>query len=197
MIGVELTDARTNKLIWAEQYDRKMSDLLATQREIASTVSQKLQLRLVGDENNGLTKSYTETNEAYKLYLKGRYYWNKRTAAGMETAIEQFKAAADNDPNFALAYVGIADSYLVGRYSTRGEEKDVVSLAESYAERAYAIDPTLTEVNATLGLINDDKWNWVESENYYKRAIELNPKYPPARHWYSRLLRTLGRYDEA
>src|SRR5687768_2679357 len=109
-ISVELTDARTNKLIWAEQYSRKISDLLATQREIAAVVTQKLQLKLSGDDTKGLTKSYTNDNEAYQLYLKGRFYWNKRTSAGLKTAIEHFKAASEKDPNFALAYVGIADS---------------------------------------------------------------------------------------
>ena len=122
-ISVELTDARTKKLIWAEQYVRKMSDLLATQREIAGTVTQKLQLKLSGDDTKGLTKSYTNDNEAYQLYLKGRFYWNKRTPEAMKTAIEQFKAASEKDPNFALAYVGLADSYLVGLYNTRGHRR--------------------------------------------------------------------------
>ena len=122
-ISVELTDVRTRKLIWAEQYARKMSDLLSTQREIAAAVTQKLQLKLSGDETRGLTKRYTEDNEAYQLHLKGRFYWNKRTPEGLAKAIEQFKAASEKDPNFALAYVGLADSYLVWLYSTRGKEK--------------------------------------------------------------------------
>ena len=196
-ISVELTDARTKKLIWAEQYSRKMSDLLATQREIATTVTQKLQLKLSGDQTKGLTKQYTTDNEAYQLYLKGRFYWNKRTPEGLETAIAQFKAASDEDPNFALAYVGIADSHLVGLYSTRGKEKEAISTAKAYATRALEIDPSLAEAYASLGLVNTYSWNWAEGENYYKRAIELNPNYPTTHHWYSRLLRTQGRGAEA
>jgi TolB-like protein len=195
-ISVELTDARTKKLIWAEQYVRKMSDLLATQREIAGAVTQKLQLKLTGDDTKSLTKSYTNDNEAYQLYLKGRFFWNKRTAEGMKTAIEQFKAASEKDPNFALAYVGLADSYLVGTYNTRGKEKEEIPIGKAYATRAFEIDPSLAEAHASLGLVNYYLWNWAESEKSLKRAIELNPNYPSARHWYSRLLRSQGRYDE-
>ena len=195
-ISVQLTDARTKKLIWAEQYDRKMADLLATQREIANAVTQKLQLKLSGNET-GLTKQYTNDNEAYQLYLKGRFYWNKRTPEGLKTAIEQFKAASEKDPNFALAYVGLADSYLVGLYSTRGKEKEAIPMAKGYASRALAIDPSLAEAHATLGLTNTNLWNWTEAEGHFIRAIELNPNYPSARHWYSRLLRPMGRFDEA
>jgi TolB-like protein/Flp pilus assembly protein TadD len=196
-ISVELTDARTKKLIWAEQYARKMSDLLTTQSEIASAVTQKLQLKLSGDDTKGLTKRYTNDNEAYQLYLKGRFFWNKRTPEGLKAAIEQFKAASDKDPNFALAYVGIADSYLVGLYNARGRDKDDIPIAKAYATRAFEIDPSLAEVNASLGLVNMYLWNWADAEKYYKRAIELNPNYPTARHWYSRLLREQGKYDEA
>ena len=196
-ISVELTDARTKKLIWAEQYARKMSDLLATQREIAATVTQKLQLKLSGDEAKGITKNYTADNEAYQLYLKGRFFWNKRTIPGLKTAIEHFKAAAEKDPNFALAYVGIADSYLVRLYNVRGTDKEDIQTAKAAAERAMEIDPSLAEVQATMGLVSHYLWNWGDAEKYYKRAIELNPNYPTTLHWYSRLLRTLGRYEES
>jgi adenylate cyclase len=196
-ISVELTDARTKKLIWAEQYIRKMSDLLATQREIAGTVTQKLQLKLSGDDTKSLTKSYTNDNEAYQLYLKGRFYWNKRTPDALKTAIDNFKAASEKDPNFALAYVGLADSYLVGLYNTRGKDKEAIPMAKAYATRALEIDPSLAEVNASLGLANTFMWNWADGEKFYKRALELNPNYPSTRHWYSRLLREQGKYDEA
>lgn len=196
-ISVELVDARSKKIIWAEQYARKMSDLLVTQREIAATVTQKLQLKLSGDEAKGISKSYTDDNEAYQLYLKGRFYWNKRTSAGLKTAIEHFKAASEKDPNFALAYVGLADSYLVGLYNTRGQEKEAIPMAKAYASRAFEIDPSLAEVHATLGLVNHYSWNWADAEKYFKRAIELNPNYPSARHWYSRTLRNQGKNDEA
>jgi tetratricopeptide (TPR) repeat protein len=173
-----------------------MTDLLATQREIATAVTQKLQLQLSGNEP-GLTKQYTNDNEAYQLYLKGRFYWNKRTPESLKTAIEYFKAASEKDPNFALAYVGIADSNLVGLYSTRGKEKEIIPVAKSYAAKALEIDPSLAEAHATMGLVSHYLWEWAEAEKHFKRSIELNPNYPTARHWYSRLLRPLGRFDEA
>jgi TolB-like protein/Tfp pilus assembly protein PilF len=195
-ISVELTDARTRKLIWAERYARKMADLLATQREIATAVTQKLQLQLSGDETRGLTKSYTNDNEAYQLYLKGRFYWNKRTPEGLKSAIEQFKAAAEKDPNFALAYVGLADSYLVGIYYFRGSEMEPISTGRAYAVRALEIDPSLAEAHASLGLASTYLWEWPESEKYLKAAIKINPRYASAHHWYSRRLRSEGRTDE-
>src|SRR6266404_4900622 len=112
-ISVELVDVRNNKLLWGEQYDRKMSDLLATQREIASTIAEKLQVRLSGGDDKGITKRYTNDNEAYQLYLKGRFYWNKRTGEGIRKAIELLTAATEKDPNFALAYAALADSYVI------------------------------------------------------------------------------------
>ena len=196
-ISVELIDAANNKIIWGEQYERKMSDLLATQREIAAAVTQKLQLKLSGDETKGLTKRYTQDNEAYQLYLKGRFYWNKRTAEGLKTALEQFRAASEKDPSFALAYVGMADSYLVGLYNTRGKEKEAIPMAKAYAAKALEIDPSLAEAHATMGLVSTFLWEWAEAETHFKRSIELNPNYPSARHWYSRLLRPQGRFDEA
>jgi adenylate cyclase len=196
-ISVELVDARTKKLIWAEQYDRKMADLLSTQREIATTITQKLQLKLSGDEVKGITKQYTESNEAYQLYLKGRFYWNKRTPEGITSAIDQFKAAAEKDPSFALAYVGLADSHLVGIYSSVETEKEQIAIAKAYAVRALEIDPSLAEPHASLGLASTYLWEWAESEKYFKRAIEISPGYPSARHWYARSLRARGITDES
>jgi TolB-like protein/Tfp pilus assembly protein PilF len=195
-ISVDLVDVKNKRTLWGEQFERKISELLATQREIAATVTQKLQLKLSGNET-GLTKQYTNDNEAYQLYLKGRFYWNKRTPEGTQKAIELFKAASEKDPNFALAYVGIADSYLVSTYSTRGQDKDVIQLAKAYAERALDIDPSLAEPYASLGLANTYLWNWAEAEKDLRRSIEINPNYASARHWYSRMLRSLGRNDEA
>ncbi len=114
-ITVELVDVRSNKSLWGEQYERKMSELLATQREIATEIVGKLKLKLSGEGEQKLTKTYTTNPEAYQLYLKGRFYWNKRTEENLNKAIEQFKAATDKDPNFALAYAGLADYYGVLR----------------------------------------------------------------------------------
>ena len=196
-ISVELTDARTNKLIWAEQFDRKMSDLLATQREIATKITEKLQLKLAGDEGKGVTKKYTDSNEAYQAYLKGRYYWNRRTAENLKKAIEQFRIATDKDPNFALAYAGLADCHsLLPEYAGTPAGESMPE-AKAFAERAIAIDDQLAEGHASLGQVYKASWQWADAEKEYKRAIEVNPNYATSYHWYAHLLRNLGRYDEA
>jgi TolB-like protein len=149
-LSVELVDVRSNKLLWGEQYQRKMSELLATQREIAAEIANKLQLKLNGDETKGLTKHYTNSNEAYQLYLKGRYYWNKRDEENLKKAIEQFKGAADSDPNFALAFSGLADCYNVLPFYTNGSSTSVIQQAKAYAQRALEIDDSLAEAHTSL-----------------------------------------------
>ena len=196
-ISVQLIDSRTAKLIWAEQYERKMTELLATQREIATTITQKLQLKLSGEETKGVTKKYTDSNEAYQAYLKGRYYWNRRTAENLRKGIEQFKTATDRDPNFALAYTGLADCYAILPEYAGIPLSETIPQAKAYAERAIAIDDQLAEAHASLGQVYKMSWKWEDSEREYKRAIELNPNYATAYHWYSHTLRNLGRYDEA
>jgi TolB-like protein/Tfp pilus assembly protein PilF len=196
-ISVQLVDSRSNNLIWAEQYERKMADLLATQREIASTIAQKLQLKLSGGEATGVTKKYTNNNAAYNLYLKGRFYWNKRTAEGVKKAVEQFQQAADADPAFALAYVGLADCYVVMEQYASTPSSETIPKARAAALRALEIDDSLSEAHTSLGNVYSELWQPAESEREYKRAIELNPNYPTAHHWYSILLTTLGRSDQA
>lgn len=196
-ISVQLIDSRTAKLIWAEQYDRKMSELLATQREIATTITQKLELKLGAAESKGITKKYTDSSEAYQAYLKGRYYWNRRTAENLKKGIEQFKAATDLDPNFALAYTGLADCYAILPEYAGTPASDAMPQAKAYAERAIAIDDQLGEPHATLGIVYVQSWQWAEAEREYKRAIELNPNYATAYHWYSIALKNQGRNDEA
>jgi TolB-like protein/Tfp pilus assembly protein PilF len=196
-ISVDLVDVRNKKTIWGEQFERKMSDLLATQREIASAITEKLQLKLSGDAAKAVTKKYTDNNEAYQAYLKGRYYWNRRTAANLNKALAEFKTATEKDPGFALAFVGVADCYaLMGEYAG-APTSDVIPQAKANAERALALDPQLGEVHATLALIADYSWQWAEAEKEYKLAIEANPNYPTTYHWYSIALKNLGRFDEA
>ena len=132
-ISVQLIDVKAGKVLWAEQYDRKMSDLLATQREIATTITQKLELKLSGNDAKGITKKYTDNNEAYQLYLKGRFHWNKRDEESLRKAIEQFKAAADKDTSFALALVGLADSYAVLPYYSTAASSEVLPQAKIFA----------------------------------------------------------------
>ena len=197
MISVELIDARNNRLLWGEQFERKMSELMMTQREIATAISQKLQLKLSGEESTGLTKRYTTDNEAYKHYLKGRYYWNKRTADNVEKGIEQFTAAVQKDPGFALAYAGLADCYAILATYAGGRWQENLPLARANALKATQLDAELAEPHATLGILNHFEWRAAEAEAEYKRALDLNPNYAVAHHWYGRLLRAMGRNDEA
>src|SRR5262245_10291141 len=196
-ISVQLIDARSNKLIWAEQYERKMSDLLATQREIAASIAQKLQVKLAGNEK-GITKKYTNSNEAYQSYLRGRFYWNKRNADALKKSIEYFNQAIEQDPNFALAYAGLADSYGVLPYYSGASPEQSIPKAKAAARKALEIDDSLAEAHAALGYelcVYD--WNFVESSKEFRRAIELNPNYATAHQWYGdRVLVTLGRTDE-
>jgi len=196
-ISVQLIDVKGGKVLWAEQYDRKMADLLATQREIATTITQKLELKLAGSETKGITKKYTDSNEAYQAYLKGRTYWNRRTAENIRKAIEEFKLATDRDPNFALAYAGLADCYVLLPEYAGIPSSESLPQAKAYAERAIAIDDQLGEPHATLGILYVQLWQWTEAEREYKRAIEINPNYATAYHWYSILLKNQGRYEES
>lgn len=197
-ISVDLVDVRERKMLWGEQFERKMSDLLATQREIAATIAQKLQLRLTGDAATGLTKNYTDSNDAYRDYLQGRFYWNRRSPDTISKAVEHLELAVQKDPNFALAYAGLADAQMITQYLSRKWSDDyLVAKAQANAERAIQLDPTLAEPHSTLGLVKSFQWDWDGSEKEYKRALELNPKYATTYHWYSRLLRAKGRYQEA
>ncbi len=197
-ISVDLVDVRNKRTLWGEQFGRKMSDLLATQREITSTIADKLQLRLSGNDSKGITKEYTSNNQAYQLYLQGRYFWNKRSSENVKKATELLKAATEKDPNFALAYAGLADCYAVSYYYIGERPREIMPLAKTYAAKAIALDPTLAEPHATLGfVIWLLDWDKAEAEKQFLRAIELNPNYPTAHHWYSRYLRGLGRLDEA
>ncbi len=196
-LSLELVNTQTQDVIWTEQYDRKQSDLVTLQSEIAKDVSTKLKSKLSGADEAKVTKSGTANPEAYQAYLKGRYFWNRRTADDLKKAIEQFDLAVQKDPNYALAYVGLADSYGIAGNFPGSSVKESIPRAKAYATKALEIDDSLGEAYATLGLVNALLWNWTEAEKAYKRSIELNPNYATARQWYSRLLNTLGRKDEA
>jgi serine/threonine protein kinase/TolB-like protein/Tfp pilus assembly protein PilF len=195
-ISVELIDVRNNKLLWGDQYERKLSDLLATQREITAEITNKLQLKLSGEGEQRLAKKYTTSNEAYQLYLKGRFYWNKRNEENLRKAIEQFKAATDKDPNYALAYVGLADCYVLLPFYSSASATEVTPPAKAYAERALEIDDSLGEAHTSLGYVNRLLWNWPETEKELKRALELNPNYATAHKFYGNYLCDLGRFAE-
>lgn len=199
-ISAELVDVRYNKLLWGEQYERKMSEVLQTQREIAREIVEKLRLK-VSREERGLAKHYTESNEAYQLYLRGRYHWNKRTPAALHKAIEYFERAIEQDPRFALAYAGLADTYnLLGAPEAGGDipPKEALPKAKAAALKALEIDETVAEGHVSMAHVKTyyDR-DWPGGEREYKRAIELNPNYSVAHHWYAIFLTIVGRPEEA
>ncbi len=196
-LSLELVDVQNDKVLWTEQYQRKQSELVSLQSEIAKDVSNHIKSRLSGSEERSVTKAGTSDPEAYQAYLKGRYYWNRRTSEDINKAIEQFKIAADIDPNYALAFAGLGDCYAVLSEYSGIPNSETVPKAQEYAERAIAIDPQLAEPHATLASNYQQSWQWSEAEKAYKRAIEINPNYPTAYHWYSLLLKEIGRNREA
>jgi TolB-like protein len=196
-ISVELVDVRNNKLLWGEQYDRKLADLLATQREIAAEITQKLQLKLSGEDQKGLNKRYTDNNEAYQLYLKGRFLWNKRTGESLKQAIEYYNQAIGKDPAFALAYSGLAETYVLFPSYDVASVEDAMPQAKAAAMRALALDDSLAEAHAALGgYLTQFEYDWAGGEREFRRAIELNRKYATAHQWLGELLTQTKRFDE-
>jgi eukaryotic-like serine/threonine-protein kinase len=197
-ITVELVDARTNKSLWGEQYERKLSELLTTQREMVAEIVSKLQLKLSGESEQKLAKKYTDNNEAYQLYLQGRYHWNKLKIPEFEKAIVFFKQAIEKDPNFALAYTGLADTYQLFPVFGDFRTKDYSPQAKQAALKALELDPNLAEAHTSLGkVIYEYEYDFAGAEKSFKRAIELDPNYATARQWYAELLSAGSRHDES
>lgn len=198
-ISVELVDVRNNKVLWGEQYERKMSDLLATQREIAAAITQKLQLKLGGSEAKGITKRYTDNNEAYQLYLKGRFHFARRTKDELERAIEVYQQALKLDPKFALAYVGLAESYVVMPSFPYMSPKQAFPQAKAAIAKALELDPELPEAHTISGMIAAVyDWNWAEAEREFKRSLELDPSLALTHYRYAWVyLSPMGRHREA
>jgi TolB-like protein/Tfp pilus assembly protein PilF len=186
-LNLELIDAETENVIWTDQYDRQSSDLVSLQNVIARDVSSKLKIQLSGADLEKLSKKYTNDPEAYRLYLQGRFYWNKRVGKEFERAEEYFQQAVARDPNFALGYVGLAD---FKEDSDRPRKKE-------YIQRALEIDDNLAEAHASLGYQYMVDYNRPESERELKRAIELDPNYPQAHQWNGMRLLMNGKFDEA
>jgi eukaryotic-like serine/threonine-protein kinase len=196
-IQVDLVDATTGAQLWGEEYNRTLSDILAVKQDISREITDRLQLRLTGDEQKEISKRDTTNAEAYQFYLRGRYHWNKRTGAELKKAIEEFQQAIDRDPNYALAYSGLADCYMLLEQYAGVPSSETAAKARAAAERAIAIDDSLAEAHTSLAFHYLQAWQWEESEKEFKRAISLNPNYPTAHHWYQILLEALGRNDEA
>jgi serine/threonine protein kinase/tetratricopeptide (TPR) repeat protein len=196
-IQVDLVDATTGAQLWGQEYERKVSDVLSVKQAITREVTEKLRLRLSGEEQGRLVKRDTTNAEAYQAYLRGRYYWNKRTADGLRKAIEQFQQAIDRDPNYALGHVGLADSYLLLEEYAGAPASETLPKARAALDRALQIDDSLAEAHTSSAKIYEDQWRWAEAEEEYKRAISLNPNYPTAHHWFSVSFRLKRQFDDA
>jgi serine/threonine-protein kinase len=200
VVKTELIDIEGESQIWGEQYRRKMTDIFALQEEIAEDISEELKLQLTGKEKENLKKRYTENIDAYHYYLKGRYFVTaKRTEEWIKKGIEFFQKAIDLDPNYALAYSGLAEAYGFFASSTGGWlPSEAYPKAEAAAQKALELDDTLGEAHCSLGffrLLYD--WNFPEAEKQFKRAIELSPNYPNAHDGYGFYLKAVGRHEEA
>jgi tetratricopeptide (TPR) repeat protein len=195
-ISMELMDVSDGSQLWGRQYNRKLVDTLAVQEDIAREVTDKLRLRLASAEEKRLAAHATENAEAYQLYLKGRYYWNKRTPEAIQKAIESFHQAIEKDPGYALAYAGLADCYHVPANPLFPKER--MLLAKAAATKALQLDDTLVEAHTTLArVLFAYDWDWLAAEKEFKRALELNPRYAPAHQWYGGYLSSTGRFLEA
>jgi serine/threonine protein kinase/tetratricopeptide (TPR) repeat protein len=198
-ISVELVDARNNKLLWGEEYDRKMSDFMVTQREIATTIAQKLQLKLAGNDAKGITKHYTDNNEAYQLYLNGRFHFAKRSEEEIRRSLELFDQAIKVDPNFALAYQAKGDAYAVMPSYPYMSPAEAVPQAKAAIAKALELDPELPEAHTSRAVILAVyDWNWAEAEREFKRSLELDPNLAITHYRYAYVyLSPLGRHEEA
>jgi TolB-like protein/predicted Ser/Thr protein kinase len=191
-VSADLTSVQDNTEIWGEQYERKASDIISLQQQIAGDIADKLRTKLSGAEKQQVTKQGTQNPEAYQLYVKGRYYWNKRTGADLKTAISYFNQAIDKDPGYALAYAGLADVYgVLDEYG--GDPNDVNPKSNAAAEKALELDPTLARPHADLGY-NKMEYNWDFSggEAEFRKALELDPSDATAHQWFAQNLAYIG-----
>jgi non-specific serine/threonine protein kinase len=197
-VQTELVNVGEVSQLWGQQYDRKFSEILAVQEDIAKQVSEKLHLRPSGEEQKRLAKRYTENTEAYRLYLKGRYYWNRRTAELLLKANECFQQAIDIDPAYALAYAGLAQSYNLYTFYGVQPPREACPKAKAAALKALETDETLAEAHAALGWNKDAcDWDWNGSEREFKRALEIKPNDVTVRMWYGGYFQAMGKVDSA
>jgi len=193
---LSLVDSTTGNALWGDQYDRKMQDLPALRNDIVRDVAKKLRYRLTNVDTTNLTKNYTSNAEALQLYFYGRYLWSKRSSESVRKSIDYFHQALEKDQNFALAYSGLADAYVVPVLGMPPHE--VMPKAKSAAMRAIELDDNLAEAHTSLArVLQIYDWNWAGAEKEYKRAMELDPHYAIAHQWYGGFLEKFGRMDEA
>ncbi len=197
-VTVRLMNVRDGTALWAYKCDGQCADIFALQDLISEDVAQALTLKLTGEEYKRLTKRYTGSKAAYQSYIKGRYFWNKRTEEGFRKGIEYFEQAIANDPDYALAYAGMADCYnLLSSYYML-PQKETYPKAKAAAIKALEIDNAIAEAHVSLAYVKlNYDWDWAGAEREYKRAIDLSPNYATAHQWYAWQLMLMGRGDEA
>jgi len=198
IVSPELIDGRTNRHLWGEEYRTKMSDLPTLQATISRAIADQLRLQLSGKTQQAVAKHYTDDSEAYRLYLEGRYEWNKRTGEAFERALRYFRQAIERDPSYALAYAGLADTYILQSIYSSEPPMKALPLARDAAEKALSLDETLPEAHTSLAYFKmnfDSDLN--DAAREFERALALNPNYATARQWYSRCLVEMKRYDDA
>jgi serine/threonine-protein kinase len=197
-IRADLVDAVEGSQLWGQQYNRRLADIFAIQEEIAREISEKLRLRLTGEEKQRLARRPTENPQAYEECVRGRYFWNRRTPEALHKAIQHFQRAIEKDPAYALAYAGLADSHSMMAFYANTPAKDAYQKAKAAAEKALALDESLAEGHTSLGwVLYQSGYDWQGAEREFSRAIQLNPGYATGRHWYGAFLGSMGRADES
>jgi TolB-like protein/Tfp pilus assembly protein PilF len=197
-ISAQLINTHTDTHVWAESYDRDLRDILALQSEVARAIVQEIQITLTPREKLQLARTQSVNSKAYEAYLRGRYFWNKRTVEGVKKGAYYFQEAIDKDPTYAPAYAGLADSHVIQAYWGFASANESAGRAETLARKALDIDDTLAEAHASLAFaMHMYDWDFLRAETMFRRSIELNPSYAPARQWYALFLAMMGRWDLA
>ena len=196
-VNVQLINALTDAHLWADTYDRKLTDIFAVESDIAKTIAETLQARLSGSEKSSIAKTPTVNPEAYELYLKGRFFWNKRTGDDLRKSIEYLKQAIAKDPGYALAYAALADSYGILRFYGGASPDESIVPAIAAAKKALELDDSLAEPHASLGLVATEELDVHRGVSELERAVQLNPNYATAHHWLSLALTALGQSDRS
>jgi len=196
-VNVQLINALTDAHLWADTYDRKLTDIFAVESEIAKTIAETLQAKITGSEKSSIAKAPTANPEAYELYLKGRFFWNKRSGADLRRAIDYFNQAIAKDPNYALAYAGLADSYLLLPNYGSASALESIPPARAALKKALELDDSLAEAYASQGLLDTLEVRLDRAINGFQRAIQLKPNYATAHHWLMLGHLTLAHFDPA
>jgi len=197
VLQTELVDVNNGSQLWGQRYEENVGGIAGLQQQLSRDIAENLRVRLTGDEQNKMQHPYI-ASPAYELYVKGRYFWGKRTKEGLQQGIAYFQQAIDSDPNYAPAYAGLADCYSLLDDWGKRPPRDSFPKARAAAEKAIALDDSLAEAHVSLAMVRASyDWDWVGAEQEFRRAIELNPNYATAHQWYGITLASLGRFPEA